>query len=334
MPNQWHAVHYGARAIGGFGLITVEATGVVPEGRISPACTGLWNDEQAKAWKPIVDFVHSQGSKIAIQLNHAGRKASTVPELSGQPTYDNDTVPEEAGGWQTVAPSPIAADNQNVPRELTRDEIRQIPEDFATAARRAVDAGFDAIEIHAAHGYLLHQFLSPLSNQRTDSWGGSFDNRTRLLPLVVTAVRAAIGEAIPIFVRLSATDWIDDAPSWDLDQTTRLVQVLKNAGTDLISITTGGNVPADIPVAPNYQVRFAEEVSRETGMPVSVAGLITESAQAEAIIAEGRSDVVLLARESLRDPHFPLRAAHELGRARSRIDYPKQYERGAFRDPR
>ena len=330
MPNEWHRVHYGARAIGGFGLITVESTAVAPEGRISPNCLGLWNDEQAAAWKPITDFVHSQGVKLAVQLNHAGRKGSRTPQLPDQPKYDNLTVPAESGGWETMGPSPIPAANQDAPREMTRDEIRNIPSQFATAAKRAVDAGFDAIEIQAAHGYLLHQFLSPLSNKRTDSWGGSFDNRTRLVPLVVTAVRAAIGEEIPIFVRLSATDWIGTEPSWDLEQTIRLVQVLGRSGVDLISVTTGGNAMADIPFGPNYQVKFADEISRATGVPVSVAGLVTEPVQAEAIIAEGRADVMLIGREALRDPNFAHRAAHELGVGTDVTNYPKQYARGPF----
>ncbi|WP_047260431.1 NADH:flavin oxidoreductase/NADH oxidase [Corynebacterium uterequi] len=333
VAEAWHRVHYGARAIGRFGLITVESTGVVPEGRISPACLGLWNDTQRDALAEIVDFAHSQGSRISIQLNHAGRKASSVPALPGEPRYDSSTVPVDAGGWATVAPSPIAAEGYDEPRELNRDEIRALPDHFAAAARRAVEAGFDAVEIHAAHGYLLHQFLSPLSNTRTDSWGGSFDNRTRLIRLVVTAVRAAVGEDIPVLVRLSATDWVDDRPSWDLDQTIALARLVRDAGADLISVSSGGLVPAEVPAGPNYQVGFADAVRRQAGVPTSAAGFITSPQQAEAILVEGRADAILIGREALRDPHWPLRAAHELGLGRRKIDYPGSYVRGAWFDP-
>lgn len=334
VPEDWHFVHYGARAVGGFGLVIAESTAVTPEGRISPACTGLWNDEQEAAWAKIVDFAHSQGTKMGIQLNHAGRKASTVPWLPGQPDYGSDTVPEEHGGWQPVAPSPLPGPNMATPRELNRDEIRALPEHFAQAAQRAVRAGFDVIEIHGAHGYLLHQFLSPVSNKREDSWGGSFHDRTRLISLVVTAVRGVIPEDMPLLVRLSATDWVSDEPSWDLDQTATLAVELQTAGADLIDVTSGGLVPAKIPVAPNYQVRFAEEIRDRTGIPTAAVGLITSPAQAEAIIAEDRADAVLIGREGLRDPHFPLRAAHELGLRHEKIAYPDSYHRGAWRDPK
>lgn len=334
VPEGWHFAHYGARAVGGFGLLIAESTGVTPAGRISPACTGLWNDEQEKAWAEIVDFVHSQGAKMGVQLNHAGRKASTVPALPGQPDYGSRTIPEEHGGWRPVAPSPIAGPGMATPQELDRDEIRALPEHFAAAARRAVRAGFDLVEIHAAHGYLLHQFLSPLSNRRDDSWGGSFHDRTRLLSLVVTAVRAAIPEDMPLLVRLSATDWVDEEAAWDLDQTVTLAQELKTSGVDLIDVTSGGLVPAEIPVGPNYQVRFAEEIRRRAGIAVAAVGMITSPQQAEAIIAEDRADAVLIGREALRDPNFPLRAAHELGVAREKIAWPDSYHRGAWPDPR
>lgn len=334
VPEAWHFAHYGARAIGGFGLITAESTGIVPEGRISPKCTGLWNDEQEAAWAKIVDFAHTQGTKMSIQLNHAGRKASTVAARPGEELFDTQTIPEDRGGWQPVAPSPIAGDNMAVPREMDRDEIRELPDHFAAAARRAVRAGFDAVEIHGAHGYLLHQFLSPISNERTDSWGGSFDNRTRLIRLVTTAVRTAVGDEIPVIVRLSATDWIDDRSSWDLDQTITLASLLKDAGADFISVTSGGITSAYMPMGPNYQVRFADEIRKHTEVPTGAVGLITEPAQAEAIVAEGRADTVLIGRAALRDPQWPLRAAHELGVGRHDIDYPGSYVRGAWVDPR
>lgn len=330
MPEAWHQAHYGARAIGGFGLVTVEATGIVPEGRISPKCTGIWNEEQQEAWKPIVDFAHSQGSKIAMQLIHAGRKSSSVPKRPGEKKYDTSTVPESEGGWTPVGPSAVANDRHAVPRELTREEIHDIPELFAAAASRAVAAGFDAIELSAGHGYLLHQFLSPLSNHREDSWGGSFENRTRLLRLVVNAVRTAIGEDVPLIVRISATDWYDDVDSWDLEQSVGLAPLLKMAGADMISVSSGGVNSPRIAVGPNYQVGFAEEIKKRSDMLVATAGLITEPAQAEAILAEGRADVVLLGREALRNPNWPLYAAHKLGMDRNEIAYPGSYLRGAW----
>lgn len=334
VPNDWHLAHYGARAVGRFGLIIAESTAVVPEGRISPACTGLWNDAQVDAWSKIVDFVHSQGSTMGVQLNHAGRKASTVPARPDATAYSTQTVPVEHGGWETVAPSPIAADDQLDPRELNRDEIRELPELFAAAAERAVRAGFDTVELHAAHGYLLHQFLSPISNKREDSWGGSFEDRTRLIRLVATAVRNAIPEDMPLLVRLSATDWLPEVASWDAEQTVTLVKLLREAGVDFIDVTTGGLVGATIPVAPNYQVRFAEQIKRETGAPVGAVGKITSPEQAEAILAEGRADVVLVGREALRDPNFPLRAAHELGGSSADVAFPPQYARAAWRNLR
>ncbi len=330
VPCDWHLAHYGARAVGRFGLIIAESTGVVPEGRISPACTGLWNDAQESAWSEIVDFVHSQGSKMGVQLNHAGRKASTVPARPDATTYATQTVPVEHGGWETVAPSPVAADNQLDPRELNRDEIRELPELFAASAERAVRAGFDTVELHAAHGYLLHQFLSPISNKREDSWGGSFEDRTRLMRLVATAVRNAIPEDMPLLVRLSATDWHPEIPSWDVEQTVTLVRMLRESGVDFIDVTTGGLVAAKVPVAPNYQVRFAEQIRKEAGVPVGAVGKITSPEQAEAILAEKRADVVLLGREALRDPNFPLRAAHELGGSSADVTFPPQYARAAW----
>ncbi|GAB3943288.1 NADH:flavin oxidoreductase/NADH oxidase [Corynebacterium tapiri] len=331
-PNDWHLVHYGARAVGGFGLIIAEATGVVPEGRISPACTGLWSDEHVAAWRKVVDFAHTQGAKMAIQLNHAGRKASSVPALPDQPHYPTNTVPVNEGGWETVAPSPIAADGHNTPRELSTAEVRQIPKQFARAAGRAVEAGFDAVEIHGAHGYLLHQFLSPLSNERNDAYGGSFEARTRLLLEVVEAVRAAIGEDMPLILRLSATDWVD--AGWSLDDTVRVSALAQERGADLIDVTSGGNVSADIPVGPNYQARFADEVRARASVPTAAVGLITEPAQAEALLVEGRCDAVLIGREALRNPSWPRDAFRALGMAGGKLGYPPSYHRAAPRDPR
>lgn len=332
-PEEWHLVHYGARAVGGFGLLIAESTGVVPEGRISPLCTGLWNDRQEREWARIVDFVHAQGAKMGIQLNHAGRKASTVPALPDQERFDTATVPPGHGGWEAVGPSAVAQPGLAVPREMTAAEILEVPAQFAEAAQRAVRAGFDTIEIHGAHGYLLHQFLSPLANKRTDEWGVSFDNRTGLIRLVVSAVRAVIPETMPLIVRLSATDWVESEYSWDADQTVALAHLLRDAGADLIDVTTGGVHPAQVPVGPNYQVRFAEEIRRRTGVPTAAVGMITEPAQAEAIVAEGRADAVLIGRAGLRDALWPYRAAHDLGVPREAIPYPASYDRGAWPDP-
>lgn len=327
VPNDWHLVHYGARAAGGFGLIIAEATGVSPEGRISPACTGLWNDEQVQAWKRITDFAHTQGTPMGVQLNHAGRKASTYPWLPGNPS---GTVPATGGGWRILGPSAVAQKGLDVPEEMTLADIQKVVEDFAAASRRAVDAGFDSIEIHGAHGYLLHQFLTPLANKRTDDYGGSFDNRTRLIREVVTAVRATILEEMPLVVRLSATDWIDDEPSWDADQTVRFVEILKGLGVDAVDISTGGAAPARIPVGPGYQVDFAARVKREVGIPTSAVGLITEPAQAQELLDDGLADIISLGRAVLRDPSWPLRAAHELGLSTEEIPYPASYWRGVW----
>lgn len=329
-PEDWHTVHYGARAAGGFGMIIAESTGITSEGRISPLCTGLWNDRQEQAWARIVQFAHSQGAKMGIQLNHAGRKASTVPARPGQkPVDDTDTLPVGHGGWEIVGPSAVANDGLAVPRELTIAEIEALPGQFAASAERAVRAGFDTIEIHGAHGYLLHQFLTPLANQRTDDWGGSFDNRTRLIRTVVRAVREVIPTGMPLLMRLSATDWIDGA--WDLDQTVALAELLKEDGVDLIDVTTGGAAPAEIPVGPGYQVRFAEEIRERAGIPTAAVGMITESGQAQDIVTGSLADAVLIGRAALRDASWPLRTAHELGRTREEIPYPGSYWRAAWR---
>jgi len=317
IPEDWHFVHYGARAAGGFGLIIAEATGIVPEGRISPACTGLWNDEQEDAWSGIVSFVHAQGAAMGIQLNHAGRKASTVPWLPGR---DPGTVRE--GGWETVGPSPIAQEGLDAPRELTASEIEAVPGSFAAAAERAVRGGFDTVELHAAHGYLLHQFLTPLANQRTDEWGGSFDNRTRLVRRVVRAVRDVLPSGMPLMVRLSATDWIDGG--WDLEQSVALASLLIDDGVDLLDVSTGGAAQARIPVGPGYQVEFAAEIRRRSGLATAAVGMITEPSQALSIVEGGDADAVLIGRAGLREPSWPQRAADETG---ADIPYPDSYWR-------
>jgi len=320
VPTPWHLVHLGGFAKGGAGAVVVEATGVVPEGRITPQDVGLWNDEQRDAFTPIVDFIHEQGAAAGIQLAHAGRKASTFrpwEEARG-------SVPADQGGWGTVAPSAVAFDGYAEPRELATEDIRVVALAFAAAARRSVEAGFDLVEIHAAHGYLLHQFLSPLSNHRTDSYGGSLENRARALLEVVDAVRAEVGEGYPVVVRFSATDWVDGGLT--LEETTQVARWAAEHGADLADVSTGGNVAsAPIPVGPGYQVPFAEAIKRDAGIGTIAVGMISGAFQAEQVVATGQADVVMIGREFLRDPAFPLRAAVELGVA---IDYePQQYHR-------
>lgn len=324
VPNDWHLVHLGSFARGGAGLVLTEATAVSPEGRISPSDTGIWNDEQVAAWARIVDFVHGQGATAGIQLAHAGRKASTRPPFEGR-----GTVPTEDGGWSTVGPSAVAYPGIAEPHELTAPEIDRVVADFTEAARRSLRAGFDVLEIHAAHGYLLHEFLSPLSNHRQDEYGGSFDNRTRLLLRVVESVRAAVPEATPLLVRISATDWTEGG--WTGDDSVALARLLRDAGVDLIDVSTGGNAPADVPVGAGYQVPFARRIREEAGIPAGAVGLITEPKHAEEIVAEGDADAVLLARAMLRDPHWALRAAHELGvPVGDGVDWPQQYLRATL----
>lgn len=318
VAQEWHHAHIGAMATGGYGLIIMEATGVVSEGRISVNCLGLWNDQQSEALKPIVEFAHSQGTKIGIQLAHAGRKGSTTGLNA-----DHPIASKEEGGWQTVAPSAIAFDAMPTPRELTTNEISDLVMAWGAAAKRAMNAGFDVVEIHAAHGYLLHQFLSPLTNQRSDEYGGSFENRVRFLLEVATRVRNTIGENKTISVRISATDWVDGG--WDIEQSIELAKLLKNVGVDLIHVSTGGLVPhAKIPVAPNYQVEFATRIKNEAGIPTCAVGLITDPRQANQIIENGEADAVALAREVLRNPRWALSAASELGQE---VRWPSQYIR-------
>jgi 2,4-dienoyl-CoA reductase-like NADH-dependent reductase (Old Yellow Enzyme family) len=323
VPDDWHLVHLGSFARGGAGLVFTEATAVSPEGRISPADTGIWNDEQRAAWTKIADFIHGQGAACGMQLAHAGRKASTVAPFEGRgPVADAD------GGWEPVAPSVIPYPGLRQPRELTVDGIDTVVDDFVRGAQRALAAGFDVLEIHAAHGYLLHEFLSPLSNQRIDEYGGSFENRARLLLRVVEAVRLNVAAATPLVVRISATDWADGG--WTADDSVRLAVELRDAGVDLLDVSTGGNVPADIPLGPGYQAGFARRIRDEAGIATGAVGMITEAKQAEDLLADGSADVVLLARALLRNPHWALQAAEELGvPVGEGVDWPKQYRRAA-----
>lgn len=323
VPTDWHFVHLGSFARGGAGLVMTEATAVSPEGRISPQDSGIWNDEQRDAWSRITAFITAQGAVPGIQLAHAGRKASTWRPFSDE----HGTVPAADGGWEPVAPSAVAFSGYATPRALSPEEVADVVDDFVAAAGRAIAAGFRLLEIHAAHGYLLHQFLSPLSNQRTDEYGGPLENRARLLLDVVRAVRGAIGPDVPLLVRFSATDWAEGG--WDRDETATVAGWAQDAGADFFDISTGGNVGGvHIPIGPGYQVPFAEYVHETAGAPVSAVGLITEPAQAEEIVASGRADAVMMGRQFLREPHFALRAAAELG---AELDYyPKQYLRGRW----
>jgi 2,4-dienoyl-CoA reductase-like NADH-dependent reductase (Old Yellow Enzyme family) len=318
--NDWHFVHLGSRAVGGAGLVMTEATAVLPEGRISPQDLGIWSDGHIEMLTRIVSFVHEQGSIAGMQLAHAGRKASTR-----RPWEASGAVPENEGGWKNVvAPSALAfTDNYPMPQALTLEGIQEVVAAFAAAARRACRAGFRVIEIHAAHGYLIHEFLSPLSNRREDNYGGSFENRTRLCREVVTAVRSAWPKELPLFVRISATDWVEGG--WDIEQSVQLAKQLKLMGVDLVDCSSGGNVPhAQIPVGAGYQTGFAERIRRQTGILTGAVGLITSPAQAEHIIRTEQADAVIMAREFLRDPYWPLRAARELEQA---IAWPVQYLR-------
>jgi len=325
VPNTWHLVHLGGFAIGGSGIVFTEATAVSPEGRISPQDTGIWTDGQRDAWAPIAAFIEEQGAVPGIQLAHAGRKASTWAAWGFEGR--TGTVPEAEGGWRAVAPSALAFDGYDVPAELDAAGIDKVVDDFRAAARRSIDAGFRVLEIHAAHGYLLHQFLSPISNERTDEYGGSLENRARLLLRVVTAVREEAPEA-PLFVRFSGSDWAEGG--WDEHQTATVAAWAEEAGADFFDISSGGiQAGIRIPVGPGYQVPFAHHVRSTSEVDVSAVGLITTPQQAAEIVESGQADAVMLARELLRDPHFPLRAGHELGVT---IDYwPPQYLRAGWR---
>jgi 2,4-dienoyl-CoA reductase-like NADH-dependent reductase (Old Yellow Enzyme family) len=306
VPTDWHLVHLGARAVGGFGLVLAEATAVVPEGRITPHDVGIWNDEQVTAWRRITDVVRGRGAVAGVQLAHAGRKASThrgFGEGSG-------SVPAADGGWETVAPSEVAFAGYAAPREMTAAEVAAVPGQFAAATRRALGAGFDLVEVQAAHGYLLHQFLSPLSNRRADGWGGSLAGRARLLLDTVDAVRAVLGEDRPLLVRVSATDWTEGGLT--VEDVAQVAVWLREHGVDLVDVSTGGNVHATIPVGPGYQVPAARTVRETAGVPTAAVGLITTPEQAEQVLADGAADAVLIGRPALFDPHWPLRAAHAL----------------------
>ena len=319
LPDDWHLVHLGSRALGGAAVVVTEAAAVSAEGRISPADAGLWNEAQAQAWAPITRFIAAQGSIAGIQLAHAGRKASTAaPWLGGK------AVAPENGGWQVLAPSALAF-NEHYPSPQALDEagIAQVIADFRAAAVRALESGFQLIELHAAHGYLLHQFLSPLSNLRTDRWGGSFENRTRLVRDVLLALREVWPERYPLWLRISATDWAEGG--WEIEQSIELSRSVRELGVDLVDVSSGGLVPGvQIPVGPGYQVDFAARIRREAGIATGAVGLITEPQQAQDIIVNGEADVVLLAREELRDPYWPRRAAEALG---AEIEAPLQYGR-------
>ncbi len=318
-PTDWHLVHLGSRAVGGAGAVIVEATAVSPEGRISPADSGIWLDDHVPAFRRISDFIKAQGSVPGMQIAHAGRKASTAAPWDGGLKVDVDD-----GGWEVVAPSALAfTDDYPQPREMNEDDIRKVVDDFAAAAKRAVEAGFELIEIHSAHGYLLHEFLSPLSNRRADEYGGSLENRMKLPLEIARRVREVVPERLPVIVRISATDWAEGG--WDVEQSVEFSGRLKEIGIDLIDVSSGGLVPdAKIEIGPGYQVPFAKEIRERAGIKTGAVGLITEPRQAEQILVDGDADVILIARESLRDPYFPFRAARELG---GTVEVPKQYGR-------
>jgi 2,4-dienoyl-CoA reductase-like NADH-dependent reductase (Old Yellow Enzyme family) len=321
IATEWHFVHYGCRAVGGAALMIIEATAVVPEGRISPGDLGIWNDEQIEPLARIERFARQQGCVAAVQLAHAGRKASVGLGWEAQRALD-----QRDGGWEVVAPSSLPFDEgYAVPRELDEAGIGRVLAKFGAGARRAREAGFQAVEIHGAHGYLLHQFLSPLSNQRADAYGGSFENRTRLLREVVTAVRAEWPERLPLLVRISATDWMDGG--WNADETVELSRKLKALGVDLVDVSSAGLVPTTkIPAGPGFQTEFAARVRREAGIATAAVGLITSPTQADHIVRTGQADMVLLGREILRNPYWPLGAAQALGHA---APWPQQYLRAA-----
>jgi 2,4-dienoyl-CoA reductase-like NADH-dependent reductase (Old Yellow Enzyme family) len=323
--SDWHFVHLGTRAIGGAALVLTEATAVSPEGRITPGDLGIWKDEHIAELKRITGFLHEHGAYAGTQLAHAGRKASMAA-----PWETARTIPPSEGGWQTVGPSAIRFDEvYPVPAALDRAGMDKIVADFIAATHRALTAGFDLVEVHAAHGYLLHQFLSPLSNHRTDDYGGSFENRVRFPLEVIRSVRSAWPQHLPLFVRISATDWAPESlgASWDLPQSVAFAKLMKQEGVDLVDVSSGANTPAQqIPVGPGYQVHHAETIRREAGIPTGAVGMITEPAQADQIVRSGQADLVLLARELLRHPYWPLHAAAAL---RQQITWPVQYARAA-----
>jgi 2,4-dienoyl-CoA reductase-like NADH-dependent reductase (Old Yellow Enzyme family) len=305
-PSEWHLVHLGSRAVGGAGLVMVEATAVSPEGRISPSDSGIWSEDHAEAFQPISTFIKSQGAIPGIQIAHAGRKASTdAPWRGGKP------LAESEGSWQTLGPSPVPFGNYPAPREMNREDIEAVVAQFTDAARRSLNAGFEVIEIHMAHGYLLHEFLSPLSNQRKDEYGGSLEARARVPLQVAEAVRRVWPNHLPVFVRISATDWVEGG--WDLTESMKFSGWLQKIGIDLIDCSSGGLVPgAKIPAEPGYQVPFAAAIRKKVGIATGAVGLITDPIQAEKIISSGEADAVFLARAMLRNPYWPIHAAKAL----------------------
>ncbi|GAB7009207.1 NADH:flavin oxidoreductase/NADH oxidase [Halorubrum trueperi] len=332
LANDWHRIHLGTRAVGGAGVVMAEATAVEARGRITPGCLGIWSDEHTQAIEPIVEFVRSQGATPGIQLAHAGRKGShRTPATGGGP------IPtDEAEGWETISatdePYPDGNDEAGGPaatRKMDADDVEDVIDSFAAAAERSLDAGFEIAEVHAAHGYLLHQFLSPVTNDRDDEYGGSFENRTRLVREVVEAVREVWPADKPVFVRISATDWLPDRDSWDVDDSVRLTPMLADAGADLIDVSGGGIHPdQQLPnTGPGYQVPYAEAIREGTDVPVAAVGGITEPTHADALVRNGRADLVAIGRELLRNPYWPLEAADELG---ADIEWPVQYRRGRF----
>jgi 2,4-dienoyl-CoA reductase-like NADH-dependent reductase (Old Yellow Enzyme family) len=318
-PTDWHFVHLGSRAIGGAALVIAEATAVSLEGRISPDDAGIWSDKHAEAYKKITSFIKLHNSVPGIQLAHAGRKASTFSPWKG-----TGAVNEKEGGWQTIAPSPIAfADNYPLPKEMSKQDIQDVLNQFKLAAERSIQAGFQIIELHMAHGYLVHEFLSPLSNFRIDEYGGSLENRCRLAVEIAENVRTVIPESMPLFVRISATDWVENG--WDIKQSVKLTERLKEVGVDLIDCSSGGNIfNAKIPISPGYQISFSEEIKEKVNILTAGVGLITSPEQAEHIIRTNQADLVVLAREMLRNPYWPLYAAEKL---KSDVDWPNQYLR-------
>lgn len=319
-PTDWHLVHLGSRAVGGAGLIFTEATAVSPEGRISPDDAGIWNDAQVNSYRRITSFIKSQKSIPGIQLAHAGRKASTFSPWKG-----NGKVSIENGGWQTLAPSAIPfAENYPDPKGMSENDIKLVIDQFIQAAKRSIDAGFEIIELHMAHGYLVHEFLSPISNHRKDIYGGSLENRCRFSIEMTKAVRKIIPDSMPLFIRISSTDWIEGG--WDIEQSIRLAKWLKDAGADLIDCSSGGNVlKAQIPTGQGYQIPFAQRIKEEANILTGGVGLITSAEQAEQIIGTAQADLVILAREMLRDPYWALHAAKKLNV--DLANWPNQYLR-------
>src|SRR4051812_17261369 len=318
--NDWHLVHLGSRAVGGAGLVMVEASAVTADGRISPQDMGIWKDEHIEPLARCARFIRDRGAVPGIQLAHAGRKASTAP-----PWERKGALTPEEGGWRPIwAPSAIAFDDKSpVPEPLSASQIQDVVGAFAAAAKRSLDAGFEFIEIHAAHGYLLHEFLSPLSNKRDDDYGGSFENRTRIVREVITAVRTVLPDRLPLFIRISATDWAEGG--WNADDSVELAKMVKPLGVDLVDCSSGALVPhVKIPIGPGYQVPFAERIKREAGIASAAVGMITEAAQADTIIEQGQADIILMARQFLRDPYWPLHATKQLGAS---LPWPMQYER-------